>query len=95
MDFITWENARGGKEVQMNIRQNKTDTEEGKDAWLVLVKKEPAETGLIQPYKAVQQHFNCTQIRTTLGIYKACFIAKDTQPDLHFAVVNYPLFKTF
>lgn len=47
MDSITWENARGGKEVQMNIRQNKTDTEEGKDAWLVLVKKQPAETGLI------------------------------------------------
>lgn len=31
----------------MNVRQNKTDKYERKDAWLVLVKKKPAETGLI------------------------------------------------
>lgn len=31
----------------MNIRQNKTDKYERKDVWEVLVKKKPAETGLI------------------------------------------------
>lgn len=39
--------TRGKKEDAVNIGQNKTDKYERKDAWVVLVKKKPAETGLI------------------------------------------------
>lgn len=39
--------TRGRKEDAVNIGQNKTDKYERKDAWVDLVKKKPAETGLI------------------------------------------------